>query len=124
MKIGKTIIYGLSAVFILNILMMGSFAASSNNSQSIKLNQQFQIPLTSNPSTGYSWNVSYDPKYVKLISQRFVTSNRGNVVGAGGKDIFLFKAIKTGQTTITFKYQRAWEKEPIQTKQYNILIMK
>lgn len=125
MKIERTVVFGLAAFFLLNFIIAGSFAASNRDIpvsvKNFKLNQQFQITLDSNPSTGYGWEVIYNPKYLKLISQNYVSSD-SNIVGAPGKEIFTFKAIKIGQTKITFNYQRTWEDQPLKTKQYKVKI--
>lgn len=127
MKMGRTVIFVLTVFFLLNFLITTSFAASNTDRlvsvKNIKLNQQFQITLDSNPSTGYCWEANYNPKYLKLISQNYVSSN-SNVVGAPGIEIFTFKAIKNGQTCITFNYQRPWEDQPLKTKQYKVKITK
>lgn len=127
MKMGRTVIFGLAAFFLFNFLITSSFAASNTDRpvsvKNVKLNQQFQITLDSNPSTGYSWEVNYNPKYLKLISQNYVSSN-SNIIGAPGIEIFTFKAIKNGQTYINFNYQRTWEDQPLKTKHYKVKITK
>lgn len=127
MKIKKSVIFVLSALFLLNFLVATSFAAENTNNVSeknVKQSQQFQIVLKSNPSTGYSWNVSYNPKYLKLVSQEYVSSNIVGMVGAPGKQIFTFKALKIGETSVTFNYLRTWENQIVKTEQYKVKIAK
>lgn len=129
MNYGKTIIFILACVFLLSSVISGSYAATNTNNDStvkqVSVNQQFQISLTSNPSTGYNWKVSYDPKYLKLVNQKYVSpTNNRNICGAAGTQTYTFKTIKPGQTNITFNYMRPWIGKSVQTIQYKIIINK
>ena len=78
----------------------------------IGVNQEFVIALGSNPTTGYSWQASYDETLLELVGGKseYKEEAKGGVVGAGGIEYFRFKAVKTGRTEITLVYQRPWEK--------------
>lgn len=81
----------------------------------------FDISLESNPSTGFSWQAKYDQEYFELVDQKFETSSE--LIGAGGKEIFSFKALKTGDKFIDFDYLRTFEKDQVQKSlSYKILI--
>ncbi|MGA3360068.1 MAG: protease inhibitor I42 family protein [Halobacteriota archaeon] len=61
--------------------------------------QDFTIPLPSNPSTGYHWELSlYDNSTLKFVNETFASnvSTSSTVVGAGGTDLFTFQATQTG----------------------------
>jgi inhibitor of cysteine peptidase len=65
--------------------------------------QVFTTWLRSNPSTGYRWQVNYDPNYVTLISQTFISDpHPPGKVGVGGYDLYIFTALKAGTTAIRF----------------------
>ncbi len=103
------------AVFSLS-MVSGAFAedncASIQQEKKLntKLNQNFVITLESNPSTGYGWYYDYDPEYVKLVDEYYIPNMHDPLmVGGGGKSIFIFKAIKAGETELTMKYLRPWE---------------
>ncbi len=79
----------------------------------INVNQEFVIALGSNPSTGYSWQASYDEDTLELIGGES-TYEAGkeaeqDIVGAGGIEYFRFKTLKSGETDITLVYKRPWE---------------
>ena len=78
-------------------------------------NQEFIIALDSNPTTGYSWQVSFDTTALELIEQTYELGEyaKEGIVGAGGTELFRFKALKSGDFQITFDYQRPWEDESI-----------
>ncbi len=68
------------------------------------------VALPSNPSTGYSWAVvPPEPTNLELIGEpRFVPAGSTTpVVGAGGTEVFTFKATsKAGTSTLTLAYNR------------------
>jgi inhibitor of cysteine peptidase len=94
----------------------------------IGVNQEFVIALGSNPTTGYSWQESYDGSMLELVEKIYRPGEeaKGDVVGAGGVEYFRFKALKTGQTEITLVYKRPWEEPTPQdvTKVFTINIGK
>jgi inhibitor of cysteine peptidase len=76
-----------------------------------QVGDQFAVTLDSNPSTGYSWqSVGFDHSVVNLISSEFKRGDR-RMPGGGGKQIWTFKAVGAGSTTISFRYVRPWEKD-------------
>ena len=65
--------------------------------------QTFPVWLRSNPSTGYRWQANYDPSYVTLVNQTFLSyPHPPGKVGVGGYDFFTFTALKAGTSTIRF----------------------
>ena len=77
-----------------------------------KVSEEFSIILDANPTTGYQWQLAnpFDEKILKLIGSDY-KAPKTKRVGAGGKEIWTFKALAAGQTTISFKYVRSWEKD-------------
>ena len=86
----------------------------------LELGKLLVVTLESNPSTGYQWElVENNDSVLKQFGQKEYkppeTSNP-RVVGAGGWEIFRFKAISAGQTTLELVYHRSWEDaEPLKT---------
>jgi inhibitor of cysteine peptidase len=76
------------------------------------IGQEFTIMLKSNRTTGYQWQLAeaLNEGIVKLIITDYKRPE-GNLIGAGGKEIWIFKAVGKGNTTITMGYVRPWEKE-------------
>ena len=77
----------------------------------ISVNQEFVIALGSNPTTGYSWQESYDKNMLELVEKTYELGKEAkqDVVGAGGVEYFRFKPLKIGETEITLVYKRPWE---------------
>ena len=78
------------------------------------------VTLESNPSTGYRWEQAeqYKSILLQLGEVEFKSSDTGNppTVGAGGWEIFRFRAVSPGQISLLFFYHRSWEDaEPVET---------
>jgi predicted secreted protein len=81
--------------------------------------ESFSITLESNPTTGYKWELSdpVDTRIIKLVGSAFRAAE-SKLLGAGGREIWTFKAVGKGRTEIRMKYVRPWEKDipPIETE--------
>jgi inhibitor of cysteine peptidase len=91
----------------------------------LKMNQELTITLSSNKTTGYSWqlNNSYDKNVIKLISNDYVAPN-SELMGAPGQELWNFKSIDKGSTTVQLDYSRSWSKDttPLNKKSFNITV--
>lgn len=102
----------------------------NNNGQdySVSIGQSFILSLSSNPSTGYSWdfNKSYDNKLLELdVNKAYINDENSNqnIVGQGGRSYWKFKALQAGSTEIELRYARPWESvQPAQTFKVKINI--
>jgi len=98
----------------------------SGQTISIDINQEFVIALGSNPTTGYSWQSSYDETRLELVGGESTyevgKEAKEGTVGAGGIEYFRFKALKAGETEITMVYKRPWEEEILEQKVFTVNI--
>jgi inhibitor of cysteine peptidase len=97
--------------------------AYSDPEQTIETNvdNKFDIVLESNPTTGYSWEASYDQNQLKLVDKIYEEiEGPEELLGAGGNEIFRFKALKSGETQITMSYKRSWETEVLEQKVFTV----
>ena len=86
-----------------------------------KKGENFFIVLSSNPSTGYQWELEFYSNYIQFIDKEHAPS----ASGLGGEDTFEFLTLKTGKTKITFSYLRPWLKDkepPLEKKVFKIKI--
>lgn len=69
------------------------------------------VALESNPSTGYEWELTEvgDETVLQKVDQRYEPPEDGGMVGAPGKEIWTFKALKKGQSSISMEYSQPWE---------------
>ncbi|MBA7716522.1 hypothetical protein ES703_125595 [subsurface metagenome] len=80
------------------------------------------IALESNPTTGYSWEASYDETMLELVEETYELGEyaKQGVVGAGGTELFRFRALNSGEVEITMVYKRAWEEEILDQKVFKV----
>ena len=101
-----------------------TFAAAQSRIE-VANGQQFTLTLVSNPSTGYAWQLAkpVDEKKVKFLRSVF-NAPETDRVGAAGVELWIFEAVGTGETTISLKYVRSWEKDaaPAETADWSIAI--
>lgn len=93
---------------------IGGFAGGpvpANTIVQTSVNEEFEVTLDSNPSTGYQWQVrNIDATIAELVNDEYIPPESG-LVGAPGKQVFTFEALKEGKTTIELEYVRPWEPE-------------
>jgi len=90
----------------------------------VKAGQIFTIRMESNPTTGYSWQLSEDlNNIIVLVTNAFIPPD-SKLCGAGGHELWTFKAIGEGQTNILMKYVRPWEKDQPARKNVFTVIVK
>ena len=133
-KIIKKIVLILLATLMFALCFSGCSAVGKtltekNNGDSInlKINDSLEVKLESNPTTGYRWflNDNVDVTIVSVSDPVFIESeNDKELVGAGGYEIFIIKAISKGKTSIILNYKRPWEEEvePIETFEITISV--
>ncbi len=97
---------------------------TTNPSQPITANlgETFDIVLVSNPTTGYRWNLvkELDTNTIQLVGQDYLPQ-RPILVGSGGVDVWTFRAVKAGDTTIVFGYYPPGNNtEPSETVTFSI----
>jgi predicted secreted protein len=90
------------------------------NNISIKKDQEFNLYLKSNPTTGYEWIPIFNASIVKLISHSFKPSSL--LMGASGTDTFVFKGMSLGTTLIKMQYKRSWENNSVAEKKFVVSI--
>ncbi len=66
---------------------------------------EFKIVIDSNPSTGYYWELGndLDESIVKFVS-KYYSPKTSAAPGSGGQDVWVFKAMKAGESHITLLY--------------------
>ena len=73
------------------------------------------VTLESNWTTGFKWELTEltDQTVLELVESKYELSKEARqdppVPGAGGKEIWEFKALKEGKSTISMEYSQPWE---------------
>jgi inhibitor of cysteine peptidase len=88
---------------------------ASHNGQEIEVaaGDLLVITLGSNPTTGFGWQLSVpiDEDLLAFIESRYEPGENAEqgMVGAAGNEVWTFKALTKGETTISMEYSRPWE---------------
>ena len=71
------------------------------------------VTLCSNPTTGFEWESAQisDQTILQQTDHKFVPppERPEPVFGEAGKEVWTFKALKEGKSTITMEYSQPWE---------------
>jgi predicted secreted protein len=106
-------VFGLIVVVNTSIIVNVD-ASYSGQEVEITLNDCLTVTLDSNPSTGFQWSQQAeisDPAVLAQTDYRYVPPPESNppIAGAPGKDIWTFKALNQGTSTISMEYRQPWE---------------
>jgi inhibitor of cysteine peptidase len=71
----------------------------------VEAGETFDLVLPSNPSTGYRWNIvpELDGNFIELVAQDYIAEQPVKP-GSGGVDVWTFRALNAGDTTIVLGY--------------------
>jgi inhibitor of cysteine peptidase len=71
----------------------------------VKADDIFNLVLPSNPSTGYRWEIlsELDETIVEFVEQNYF-AEEPVMPGSGGMDVWTFRAVSAGETTIVLGY--------------------
>ena len=87
------------------------------------------VTLESNPTTGFQWELAgiTDQAVLEKADQEFVSPEAANngtpLVGAPGKEVWTFKALKKGESTISMEYSRPWEKDADPAETFTLTVV-
>ncbi len=115
----------LTGLFLIAVLAFGSWQSGYATEHVIaaKLKQPFPILLEAAiGSTGYSWSAQFDKAWLKL-EKSWYEKPESKLLGAPGKQTFLFVPLKPGNTKIEMRLKRPWESSAVKTKVYQITIL-
>jgi inhibitor of cysteine peptidase len=105
---------------------VGFDMADNGRQIEVEVDQILVISLESNPTTGFGWELvePEDPILQLMGEAEFQPSESKEIVGAGGTQIFHFKAVGIGQTTLTLVYRRPWEEgvDPLETFRLHVIV--
>ncbi|MDD5678128.1 MAG: protease inhibitor I42 family protein [Kiritimatiellae bacterium] len=87
--------------------------------------RSFAIRLQSNPTTGYGWQLAkpLDNRIVVLVTNNYIHPDT-KLVGSGGHEVWVFKAVGPGPAEISMQYVRFWEKgrPPAETNVFKVVV--
>jgi inhibitor of cysteine peptidase len=81
----------------------------------VKVGDEFTITLCSNPTTGYQWSEGADISGDGIVDQtghEYVAPDEGDqppLVGTAGEEVWRFKALAAGESSISVEYNQPWD---------------
>jgi inhibitor of cysteine peptidase len=86
--------------------------AASGRTFNVSVDEEFQLRLPENPSTGFSWMLSV-PQGLSIRNETYIPDDpSGRLVGSGGTRVWSLKAVQPGIQAISGVYSRPWESRP------------
>ena len=123
----------MKTIFQLTVLLLYGVIVSScvgpftieNSGSSVNLGNDdpFEIELSGNPSTGYTWQiVSFDSTVIKQVGDPVYKASNDKI-GSAGMYTFKFQTIADGQTNLLLVYKRKWEEHKVHDETFKIKIV-
>jgi predicted secreted protein len=83
--------------------------SSSGKQVELAVNGSLTVTLESNVTTGYSWELKQigDTSVLEKTDNKYEAPTSG-LSGAGGKEVWNFKTLKAGTTTLNMEYSQPW----------------
>jgi inhibitor of cysteine peptidase len=99
-------------------------ASYSGKQVELSVGQSLVVTLDSNASTGYSWSLAQnsDETVLTKIEDEYIAPQT-NLVGAGGKEEWTFKALKKGTSIISLGYSRPWDKDIPPARTFDLTVV-
>lgn len=102
----------LSAALVAGCAAKGTtgIAASGTGTVTVPAGREFVVSRDANPTTGYQWRLGapLDEQVVTLVRDEYQPAPSTRP-GAPGVQLWTFKAVGAGTTTLIFEYVRPWE---------------
>jgi predicted secreted protein len=88
----------------------------------VPIDTEFQVRLTSSPSTGYVWDIADEPNGIKYLGKQVEISPGGSAPGNPSTQVFRCHALTAGTYVVNFVLKRKWEPAPIETHTVTVRI--
>jgi inhibitor of cysteine peptidase len=100
-------------------------ASENSREVSIGVGQGLEVRLASNPSTAYCWVlVASSESVLEAQGDAVFVPDPSGAIGAGGTEVWRFRAGRAGHQTLSLEYRRMWEDPAVaaQTVSYSITV--
>ena len=82
------------------------------------------VTLDSNVTTGYSWELKEigDNNVLQKTDNKYIAPT-GGAIGAGGQEVWTFKALAPGTSTLTMDYSQPWAGGQKDAKSFSLTVV-
>jgi len=109
----KIVITEVASPVTLEDISYDVFMSEKHITKEVEINYpgSLTVSLASNPTTGFQWEEVKigDSSVITEYEHKFVPPEATGVVGASGKDVWTFKPLARGTSTLIFEYSQLWE---------------
>ena len=100
-------------------------ASYSGKAVEVGIDGSVVVTLESNSSTGFSWELTKisDETVLKQVDQKYEGPGAGAPPGAGGQEVWTFKVLKKGTSSISMEYSRPWEGGEKAAETFNLTVV-
>jgi inhibitor of cysteine peptidase len=96
----------------------------AGKSITLAVGQELTLSLESNVTTGFAWEVAgLNTAVLEQVGEPEYKAPQSGLVGAGGVQLFRFKAKAAGQAELKLNYRRAWEKDVPPAKTFTVTVV-
>jgi len=104
------------------VLGCGQIVCAAEHEIKATLGKPFRIVLSAAVgSSGYSWSPQFNEASLKLENTYYEKPD-SKLLGASGKQVFVFIPLKQGSATIAMHLRRTWESSPVESRTYHIAV--
>lgn len=96
---------------------------------SVSAGSQFTVTLESNPTTGFRWELAgiTDKTVLEVVDSKYEPGEKAGqkppVAGAGGTEVWTFKALKAGTAKLSMEYSRPWQGGEKGVQTFNLTVV-
>jgi predicted secreted protein len=104
----------------------GDDSVSEEDLDAMKVGDEWRLELDANATTGYEWAVQpgMDENVLVVASSEYVGPGESGGVGSGGTQVYIFRAVGTGSTSVLLHYARSWEPDsPAETWTFDVTVV-
>lgn len=86
-------------------------SAEETGMEAVENGTTASISFDANATTGYSWDYTFEEEGIieEKSSSYDTDAHSEGIVGYGGRQRYVFKAVRAGSTTARFSYRRPWD---------------
>ena len=99
-------------------------ASYSGQEVEVAVGGSVTVTLDSNASTGFQWvlvSIS-DETVLEKVANTYEAPEDTGMVGSPGKEIWTFKALKKGTSTISMEYSQPWENGTKAAETFDLIV--
>ena len=99
----------LCALLLLGLTPHTPVFTDASRPVTVDAGEEFFIALPSNETTGYTWSQAIDDGKILAYEGNVYQNPSNGLIGAGGQQIFIYHANRSGTTSIHFSYARPFD---------------